>query len=279
MMDKKTYETQEEWKLEGLLRDMYQQEAEELKAPDEMWEEIRSQLVTEEKGRRYSWKLRKRTVVILAAALILVFGTITCYACIKRAGTIGYANVKPYSTDFFDFKGIARTSGYPEVKAIENFSNGFDYVGVWVSTDFDYDEDGQKVGDSYKVLKLKYRNDDKMASITIYPEEKGGVINPKRIVEVYDWDGITVYQTIYIHFEMPMDWEDKITEEQKRLLDEGIADGGVDDYRTEIIRHDIISFQWEQGGYYYNVSKDLEFDNVTAGDLEVIAREMVEANR
>lgn len=279
MKDKKTYKTQEEWKLEGLLRDMYQREAEELKAPDEMWEEIRSQLVTEEKGRRHSWKLRKRTVVILAAAMILVFGTITCYACIKRAGIIGYVNVKPYSTDFSEFKGIARASGYRKVKAIESFSNGFDYVGVWVSTDFDYDEDGQRVGDSYKVLKLKYRNDDKMASITIYPEEKGGVINPKRIVEVYDWDGITVYQTIYIHFEMPMDWEDKITEEQKRLLDEGIADGGVDDYRTEIIRHDIISFQWEQGGYYYNVSKDLEFDNVTAGDLEVIAREMVEANR
>lgn len=281
MRDKKTYEIQEKWKLEGLLRDMYRQEAEELKAPDEMWEKIHSQLAAGEKERRHPKKLHRRTIVILAAALIVVFGTITCYACMKRAGVIGYTNVEPDSAKFSDFKRIAKEAGYPKVKAIENSSNGFHYMGVWVSSNWDYDEDGQKTGDMYKTLQLKYKNSDKIVDVGVFPGEKSGIsfINPKRIVEVYDWDGITVYQTRYIHFEMPLDWEDKITEEQKRLLEEGIASGGVDSYRTEIIQHDVISFQWEQGGCFYDISRNLFCDDVTVEDLEVIAREMVEANR
>lgn len=268
---------QTDQRLEENIKYLYQQEAEKMETPDGMWEEICRRTSSGKTGEKGQVRLHRRRLALLVAAMVLLLESVTCIALVRRAQIRGYVNVAPDSTDFGDFHRIAKDAGYPDVKAVETFSNGFSYQGIQVGYEQDYDTEEQKVGEAYKTLNLAYRLGQKRVDIAICPEREI-TIDPDRITAIHEWDGVTVYQTIYVHFEMPLDWEDKITEEQRRLLEEGIAGAGVDSYRQEIVRYDLTGFQWQQDGCNYYVSKWLYSSDMDVSELETIAREMVEAN-
>lgn len=255
---------------------MFREAAEQVSAPEHMWNEIEDRLLSEPVARKKP-SLPKRILPLMAALLILLLGTVTA-AHVRITSTRGYTNAEPDSSNFEDLEEIARKAGFAHITFVETFSNGFTFQQVRTSTNREYDADGQGVGESYQSLRVEYEKDGKQLSLSVYPHPDLQ-INPRSVLETYDWEGITVYKTIYIHFDMPRDWQEKITEEQQRLLDEKIAGGGYDHREGEIIQYDIISFHWVQNGYEYLLSGPLESEAATPEEMETAARETVEANQ
>lgn len=228
--------------------------------------------------KRYRRKPSRRILIALAAVLVLLFGTITTVAAVRVAGVRGEGTAKPQTTSFRDFRKIARKAGYPDVKAVETFSNGFSFTELHVSTEQKYDGDQNPIGDAFKTLCLEYGLKDSTVNIFIHPAS-ADPINKNRVQETYEWDGTTVYQAVYIHFELPLDWEEKITDEDRRILESDMGGGGVDSYLTEVIRHDPkYSLMWYQGDYVYHVTSDYYAEEVPLEELKLIARELLEAN-
>lgn len=262
------------------IKEMFQEEAKQLKAPESMKRQIDRRL-SEKTGAPSGYrKIQKKTVLILAAALVLLLGSITGYAAVKSAEVRGYSNVEPDSRNYKDLQRIAQDAGY-SFTGVEEFSNGFVFENVKKSYSQKYDAEGQPMGEQDTNLILTYRRGTDVVQISLFPsrEELALSINPKRLLKEFEWNGIKVYQTIYIHFEMPSNWEELITEEDRKLLDEGIAGGGVDDYNSEIIRHTIYSFQWQKDGIDYLLSAEgLDGSERLIEEMKVIAREWVEAN-
>lgn len=245
---------------------------------------------TESFGRKAGTvRFRKRNVVILVAVLVVVIGA---FAGMKRTGTngtYGYSSVEPASEKYEDFAVIAEQTGYPEVKLPETFTDGYQYKGVFISTCQEYDEQSQKMTKTYKTLRMEYRLEGVEIDISISParskNDLDGYETAKRTQAVYEWDGVTVYQTLYVSLEPPYTldedhWMEAFTEEELQMVEDGIAYVNGPGIYPEPYRKDYHSFIWQQGDYIYIVSAGYYYTKiVTIEEMERIAQEIVELNR
>lgn len=165
----------------------------------------------------------------------------------------------------------AEQIGY-DFQAVEKFSNGYEFVWLTVADD---------------VLVLTYKSGDKKVNITVgSPGETFEAGEPDEIRDEFTWiNEIDVRIHHYIHFEMPLNWEELITEEEQQLLDSGLAGGGVDNSHTEIIRHDLWNFIWQQEGVEFCVENELNFvaegnaEETTKEELRGMVEEWMEVNQ
>lgn len=164
----------------------------------------------------------------------------------------------------FDHVALAaKEMGY-EFEPVKEFSNGYKFS--WLT-----------VGNSNDIT-IMYKKDGIKVNLLIMPL---GETYPYEEHEIRDSHieiaGKDIRVNHYIHFAMPVNWEEIITQEQQALLDSGAAGGGVDSAATEIIRHDSYKFIWQQGDTEFCLSNDV-MNDVSAEDLELMAAEWLEAN-
>ena len=79
--------------LENTIKEMYQKQATEIITPDFMKQEI-DERISSKKVKGFSFALMSKKAVILAAAVVLLFESITSVAAIKIAEVRGYTNVE-----------------------------------------------------------------------------------------------------------------------------------------------------------------------------------------
>lgn len=288
-----------EQNIDKKIRELFSQEAEQITVPDNMREEIAFRLQTaemkcdEKTTRRYSgnkdrrFHFRKRSAVVLVAVLVLVISAFAGMRKMETKGTYGYGSILPVSRDINDFPAIAKGAGYPGVKMVETFSNGYTYKGVWVSTNQQYDEQLQKMTKSYNVMSIDYLLPDHAGiNVSVVPASMVDLEKyetSKATEAIYEWDGVRVYQVLYVHLMLPgvaQDWRDELTKEQLQLVEDGIASPNSPSGTPETCQYDFHQFIWQQGDYVYKVTASYVFtDVVTIEELQTIARELVEANR
>lgn len=286
--------------LDEQIRERFSQEAGQVPVPDDMREEIARRLKSAEVmhgatgtvqklsgGKTGRLCFRKRSVMVLAVVLVVAIGAFAGMKKMETKGTYGYGSIFPVSRDIKDFPAIAKSAGYPCVKMVETFSNGYTYKGVWVTTNQKYDEQLQKMTKSYKVMDMEYllpehaKIDISIAPASMCDLEK--YETSKRTEAIYDWDGVRVYQVRYVHLMLPEkteDWRDELTEEQLQMVEDGIASVNGPSDTPETCQYDFHVFTWQQGDYVYHVSASYHFASVvTTEELQTVARELMEANR
>lgn len=147
-----------------------------------------------------------------------------------------------------------------DFQAPESFSNGYEFIWLTVNGE-----------DS---MTLTYAKDGLQAELIITGQGKQAETE-MRVVEEKEVSGVLLTTGLYIHFEMPYNWEEIITEEQQELLDKGWAGGGVDDIPKEIIRHDIYELLWQDGNSAFCLNNNV-LNDVPIEDMEQMAAEWIE---
>lgn len=265
--------------IDNQIKELFQREAAGLAAPEEMKQQIDSSLAAGVNLSGQKKERRKRPVLAFAMVLLLLFASVSVYAAVQANEIRGRVNVEPVSENFKELKKIAKKAGY-NFQGVEQFSNGYVFESVRRGYVQPYDVDGQPMGEQQVTLSMTYVKGTEAVSLSVVPgAETNNPVQSGKLVETYEWNGVCVYLTEYIHFELPLNWEELITEEDRRLLEEGLAGGGVDSYNKEIVRHKIYAFRWYQdGGCYYLSTEGLDGSEQLIEEMKVIAREWVEAN-
>lgn len=256
--------------LENTIKEMYQKQATEIMAPDYMKQEI-DERISSKNVTGFSFALMSKKAVVLAAAVVLLFGSITTVAAVKIAEVRGYTNVEQDSTDYNDIEKKAKECGY-SVTGIEEFSNGYVLNEMRISYNQNYDADGNEVGEVEKILNLNYRNEFKGMQLSLSPD-KNLPIAEKSILEEFEVNGVKVYVTQYIHLMIPEDYE--MTEEDLELQAAGILGTGVDGVTTEPRYTYYTNIKWSQNGVEYLLMKISQ--NVDVEDMKTVATEWIMA--
>ncbi len=256
--------------LENNIKEMYQKQATEINAPDYMKQEI-NERISSKNIRGFSFALMSKKAVILAAAVVLLFGSITTVAAVKIVESRGYTHVEPDSTDYNDIEKKAKECGY-NVTGVDEFSNGYVFKEMRISHFQNYDAEGNEVGEVEKTLNLNYRNEFKGMQLSLSPD-KDLPIAEKSILEEFEVDGVKVYVTQYIHLMVPQDY--KLTEEELALQADGILGTGVDGVTTEPKYTYYTNIKWRQNGVEYLLMKISQ--NVDVEDMKTVATEWIMA--
>lgn len=257
--------------LDEKLKQMYQQEAEKYMPPETMKMEIEKRV---ESGYVNSHALRgmRRRFILLLAGLLLLLGSLTSVASIKVASLRGYANATPDYTDYRLVDGVAAGRGYP-IKSVETFSNDYTFYGLTVNHYAYYDAQDRKISGEMSSLHLEYRNGAASVDLSVdQPWQEP--IRPKKIVEEYEVEGVTIFVTQYIHLMVPPDYE--LSEEERQLKADGILGTGTDSTIIEPSRSYILSLQWEQNGMSFLLSESQ--GETSVDEMKVIAAEWICAN-
>lgn len=253
--------------LENSIKNMYKEEAVELKAPDCMKQAINTQISS--KGKGLNFVLMHKKAVVLAAAVVLMFGSITAVAAIKIAGGQGFTNVEADSVNYNDIEKKAAECGY-SVTGVEEFSNGYVFDEMRESYYQNYDADGAEVGEPEKILNLNYRNEFKGMQLSLSPD-KNLPIHEKSILEEFEVKGVKVYVTQYIHLMVPGDYE--LTAEELKLQEAGILGTGTDSVTTEPKYTYHTNIKWCQNDVEYLLTKISQ--NVEVEDMKTVATEWI----
>lgn len=286
-------------KFDDKIRTLFAQEATQTKIHDDMYEKIAARLENEEQkngnqsnvNRKSTGKLcvSKRVAVVLAATFVIA---VVAFAGMKKTGTngvYGIGSVYPETTDFTEFPKVATELGYPNLQLSETLPGGYTFTGVWLSTVQQYDERNQKMTKTYNCLHMEYIKEDGMTiRVSVEPNaisSTEGYETSNRLEEIYEWDGVTVYQTLYVAIEPSSElseehWMDELTEEQLRLVEENIAGVYGPGIVPYTVQRDIHSFTWQEDGYVMEVSAGYGCEEmVTVKELRAIAKELVELNQ
>lgn len=256
------------------IKAMFREEAEKLEAPESMKQQIDERILQTGSGR----KPGKKKVLVLVAAVVLLFGSMIGQATVKPTTIRGWTSTEPDSRNYDDLQKIAEDAGY-FFQGVKEFSNGYSFRDVTKGFKQEYDGDGQPIGEVFYDLHLVYTKDITALRLALDYVRGDETVSKKNLIKELEWNGVRVYESRYIYFELPSNWEELISEEEKKLIEDGLATGGVDDYNKEIIKHTVYSLQWQQGDIWYHLSAaGLDCSEQIVEDMEVIAREWIEAN-
>lgn len=88
--------------------------------------------------------------------------------------------------------------------------------------------------------------------------------------------GVDIDTYLYVHFEMPLNWEEIITPQERQMLDDDRAGGGVDSVPTEIIHHDVYTMMWSEGDHEACLQNPLAvITAIPKEDLDLIMEEWI----
>lgn len=179
-------------------------------------------------------------------------------------------------TKFENVTVRAEQMGY-NIQPVETFSNGYtfkEFKGIG----------GNKLRITYVKSDVEAENYWGIPTVEITITPKGeqnykpdDEIQRQEEVQIHEVDIITY---LYIHFEMPTNWRDIITEEEQQMLDDGRANCGIDDVPTEIIHHNIYTMMWSEDDHDVCLENALgPVTDVPKEDYDVIVEEWILANQ
>lgn len=236
---------------------------------------ISGELIKEEIMRKH-FSMKK--VIISVAAACLVIGTV----CIAGSGIkyyMGGSSVYPDYTEFSDLAKAEETVGY-DVKAVENFDNGFRFQSITIGDTSLVDESG-KEQESQKELQLRYEKDGEEITLfmrRLYQEEAGRLDETEkerleRCEQVLQAGAVQAGFLRLINKFVPVDYE--LTEEDEKNMENpnfNLAYGS-----SEVEENIGYSTSWIDNGVLYDLyGTDL---SITGDEMLEMAKEIIESKQ
>ena len=218
------------------LKDMLNAASSDIPAPDDMLDKIKNRAESGIYKEAKTMKLNMKFKIAIVAAAICVF-SVTGYAIgqISSWESHSYIEDIPYT----QISELEEKAGF-EIKSVEKFQNGFEYVSAGIGKTQATDDNGGIVGESNNI-NISYENDDRQAVIL----GARHVINGEdlSIVDKYEVHKTVIY---------PGGDESKIDPEEVAQYE---ADGywvsyGTVDEKTEQTYE---SYYWLDGDILYNI--------------------------
>lgn len=255
--------------LEKRLKETLERKAEEVCADALAERRIHAEVcrkIEEAEYMKHSNKAKK--AAFAAAAAICILGSITAFALGKAASVSSHSSSQEEITVFADAKAM-QNSLDREVKTVEAFSNGYKFRSAVPRYDEFYDEKGNPM-EKETTVSFTYEKEG-MEDITFSGDRisLGETALPDAVFKLEDGTELS-YHTIVNKF-VPPDYE--ITEEEKKLQEEGKLNVGYGSAEVEIINSESIS--WQQNGVYYSLFKF--GDDLGADGMASMAKEIAES--
>lgn len=173
-------------------------------------------------------------------------------------------------TKYEDLLARAEQMGY-DLPEIESFSNGYTFREFSAMGD-------DKLTITYSIPNEEDFRNDLVVTFSITPKgEKNYEADPIQKQEDVQIQGVDIVTYLYIHLVMPSNYEELLTDEQRQLLEDGRAGGGVSpETGTEIIRKDKYTIMWQEKNYEVCLKNEYCMDyGVTKEELDIIAEEWI----
>lgn len=251
-------------KFEKELERMILRETANVYPSEDMFRRI-EQKISEEGNCNMKTGTIKRSKLLLAACLVLVFTTVTCFAASKIASyTVVGTNdtFKTYPAE----EQVKEKAGFLP-KYLESFSNGYQFKNAGVGETTAMDEEGNKIG-TVPMISFTYKNGDSIVSLNV--DNSGQTdMDEDPNASVIMAGNTKIHYSEYMNKILPPDYE--MTEQDKKDEAEGTYVFSYGSEKVEISH--IQSLVWvENGMTYYLGCFD---DGVDQKELIEMAKEIM----
>ncbi len=245
---------------DGRLKEFFEREAGKMTAPDSLKDRIDRELAvidsmreneehSERKGSDMRFKKRK---LVLAAAAVMMIGSITCIAAGKMAGSmVGSSHL----TEVREYSGLAdaeKKTGL-ETGMPESFSNGYQFQYVNTGDGAAVDADGNPIpGTEYTDIFVSYEKDGNGILASVTPKLKGmeesseGMPEAKEVREI---GGVSVSYLETTMKVVPPDYE--LTEQDKKDMEN--PNFGISYGSDEVKVQEVHSMEWRTEDQAYSL--------------------------
>ena len=200
----------------------------------------------EEKGMR---NMKRGRVIILAAAICLVLGTVA-FAASVGGYSISRTDKATEQTDYDKLGAIAEKAGF-SFDSVENFSNGFQFESMNTSDCENVDAEGNS--QPYQSVKIAYSNsENQKVLLNIAPAEFAKFDG--KFTESFKLKDTDCYYNVQLMKLIPEGYI--MSEEEKQQMEDGtvwFSSGGEDQEVEELTWY---FMSWTDGDCYYNLSTD-----------------------
>lgn len=220
--------------LDRVIAHALEERVSDLEASSGMLEQIRREA---NQRRKESVSMKLFTPKRIAAVAILCFASVTCYAAVNLAGTVGHSN--NHIQTYAKLEQGEETVGF-DMKTIESFSNGFVFKNGGTGETYGVDEAGNPIGEAYQSLSVSYEKDGKWLVVTA---QNG---DPNVDAGQSAWEG---YSSQLYKF-VPPDYQ--LTEED--LEREASGELVISYGSAEVEESQMENYFWQDGGLYYSMT-------------------------
>lgn len=231
---------------------------------DNEWNQILSRLHQDKMEDNQMKHFNMKKVVIATAAAVLVLGTISI-ASSKVTSIVSHTLSFPEYTKYTDLSKAEARAGVIS-DAPDNFSNGYSFYGIHISSDSYQNEDGTTI-DKFKSLSIEYRNGSDRIMYGIQPRPTL-IDTAKYSYEMFEQGGVTYYYLEMRNKWVPVDYEP--TEEEKAQMEAGTLNIGIG--ASEISYSDSKSITWEINGQerkLFCMDNDISKEDLISMALEI----------
>jgi len=211
--------------------------------------------------------MKRGRVIILAAAICLILGTVAF-----AAGIGGYitstTNPMKAETNYDRIDKIAEKAGFT-FHSVESFSNGFEFESINISDCKNVDEEGN--AETYQSVSIDYINGEgRKLALNITPAEFAG--EDEALAESYDLNGRNCSYGIQPMKLLPQDYI--MSEEEKLQQADGSVWFSTGDHVQEVTELTWHIMNWSDEENFYSLSTDeIEF---TGEEMFAMAKEIME---
>lgn len=253
--------------LEKRLKETLEKKAEEVCADALAKERIRTEVYRKIKEVN-GMKQKNMKKIVLVAAAICIFGSITAFALGKAVTVSSHSNHNEEVTVFEEAKAMQRDLDR-EVKVVEEFSNGYRFRSAVPRYEESHDKNGKSI-EKETAMSFFYEKEG-MEGITLFASRitlgESGTPDAVLVLE----DGTELHFSELVNKFVPPDYE--ITEEEKKLQEEGKLNVAYGSSEVEIKNSE--SVYWQQNGITYCLF--MFGDDLSADEMLAMAKELAES--
>ena len=218
----------------------------------------------EEENRMRKWSAKK---IVVVAAAVCVFGTITAVAAGKIAGIASYSSWNDAVYQYSKVADMEKEVGF-EAKIPEAFANGYGFTSALPGSQESRDAEGNVV-ETIRDMTVNYKKNG-MADISLIAAPAKLDDAPLTGDSTFTHGDCTLYFSVRENLFVPPDYQ--VSEEEQALSDAGKLNIGYG--TSEVQRNRSQTIYWEDGGVFYTI---ISFDNtMTAEEFAGLAGEIID---
>ena len=218
----------------------------------------------EEENRMRKWSAKK---IVVVAAAVCVFGTITAVAAGKIVGIASHSNWNDAVYQYSQVADVEQEIGF-EAKIPETFTNGYGFSSALPGGQESRDADGNTV-ESVRDISVNYKKGG-MADIQLIAAPSRLSDTPLAGDSTFTHGETTLYFSVTENLFVPPDYQ--VSEEEQALADAGKLNIGYGSPEVERTKSQTV--YWEDGGVFYTM---ISFDNtMTAEEFAGMAGEIID---
>ena len=211
-------------------------------------------------------KFRKKKILALSAAACAILATVA----VASSGMISYISSYSAANEYTSFSQLEQleTKAELDIRAIEQFQNGYSFAEMYVNYCTNHDESGNALS-RYKGIHITYQKDGE-PDIWLDTAPANDIAGSRTPVQTQTIQGITVSYFSDTYKFVPADYELTPEDEANQQREDYFISRGSDE--IEITTMSTVS--WEQDGVHYSLICDNP-DGFSAETLFDMAAELI----